>query len=178
MYFQSRKQTFLRGREKKYMYFFACAPPVRSKYIRLACETNVFHVSALPSPPCSLQHGLCLSHVNVSRRYMYYQELMSRPKGGRSVQLRGTAFESEHVNVRRRACTCICIALPSLQSAAWPLSQSVVNFTVPPQLLSVIKKVHVLYIVPGAYEPPKGLRAAHKLIHVHGISCVVCVTCN
>ena len=24
-----------------------------------------------------------------------YQELMSRPKGGRSVQLRGTAFESE-----------------------------------------------------------------------------------
>ena len=26
---------------------------------------------------------------------IYYQELMSRPKGGRSVQLRGTAFESE-----------------------------------------------------------------------------------
>ena len=34
-----------------------------------------------------------INHSQLS--YNYNQEFMSRPKGGRSVQLRGTAFESE-----------------------------------------------------------------------------------
>ena len=33
--------------------------------------------------------------TTLKRVYTLHQELMSRPKGGRSVQLRGTAFESE-----------------------------------------------------------------------------------
>ena len=46
---------------------------------------------------CFLRRNICtqLCFFNFLNLYMCYQELMSRPKGGRSVQLRGTAFESE-----------------------------------------------------------------------------------
>ena len=41
------------------------------------------------------QQGKATQHIHVLYMYRLNQELMSRPKGRRSVQLRGTAFESE-----------------------------------------------------------------------------------
>ena len=55
-----------------------------------SCDENIMHYSH-----CNLQ--VTHTHQNQYSSESFCQEHMSRPKGGRSVQLRETAFESERL---------------------------------------------------------------------------------
>ena len=72
-----------------------------TSYKMLGKEDMMLHVHCTWAPSIQLRNcrrlrmGVLQCHVMYVNVSVCYQELISRPKGGRSVQLRGTAFESE-----------------------------------------------------------------------------------